>query len=88
MTDEIFGIVLLCPKHKVLWCIQWILINKDDKDVEDTILIDREMQSIGIKVDKAQARGQEIGANPEKLMKNLKTVKNSQDRGSVLKDVL
>lgn len=43
------------------------LINKDDKTVEDTISIDKEMQSIRVKIVKAQARGQEIGANPEKI---------------------
>lgn len=43
------------------------IINENDKTVEDTISIDKEMQSIRAKVGKAQARGQEIGANPEEI---------------------
>jgi uncharacterized membrane protein len=48
-----------------------VLIKKDGKTVEDTISIDKEMQSIRVKVVKANARGQEIGADPEKIAQRL-----------------
>lgn len=44
------------------------LIKREDREVEDSILIDRKMGSVALKIAKALARGQELGVSQEALL--------------------